>query len=121
MDCHRVQGYADEKGILKYEGGLPRTEEVRMKHIPYQIPYRVIVPKRAEMSNLLVTVCISSSHIAYATIRMEPQYMIMGQAAGVAAAMAIKTNAKVQDVNTTELANKLRSQGAVLDSKWSLE
>jgi len=117
LDVHRVQGYANEKGILKYEGGLQRTEQERMKHIPYQIPYRVLLPKRTQASNLLVTVCISASHVVYATIRMEPQYMIMGQAAGEAAALAVKENKAVQDVDTNVLAGKLRSQGALLEHK----
>jgi len=121
LDVHRVQGYADEKGILKYEGGLQRTEEVRMKHVPYQIPYRSITPKRSQVSNLLVPVCLSSSHVAIATIRMEPQYMILGQAAGVAASLAINKDGIVQNVDTKKLKDKLISQGAVIESKWTLE
>ncbi len=117
LDVHRVQGYADSKGRLKYEGGLQRTEPERMKHIPYQIPYRVLLPKRKEISNLLVTVCISATHVVYATIRMEPQYMIMGQAAGEAAVLAIKENKAVQDVDTKVLGSKLAQQGAKLESK----
>ncbi|MFT4093392.1 MAG: FAD-dependent oxidoreductase, partial [Niabella sp.] len=75
LDVHKVQGYATERGILKYEGGLQRTEPERMKHIPYQIPYRSLVPRQGEITNLLVTVCISMSHVVCASLRMEPQYM----------------------------------------------
>lgn len=117
LDVHRVQAWVDEKGILKYEGGVQRTEPERMKHIPYQISYRVLLPKKKEASNLLVTVCISVSHVVYSTIRMEPQYMIMGQAAGQAAALAIRENKAVQDVDTKALGSKLLAQGAKLESK----
>lgn len=117
LDVHRVQGYADQKGKLKYEGGLQRTEPERMKHIPYQIPYRVLLPKRKEVSNLLVTVCIGTSHVVYSSIRMEPQYMIIGQAAGTAALLAIRENKAVQDIDTQLLGEKLLSNGAKLSSK----
>ena len=121
LDVHTVQIYADSKGILRYEGGLQRTEPERMKHIPYQIPYRSIVPIKSEVNNLIVTVCMSASHVAYSTIRMEPQYMIMGQAAGDAAALAVKYNCAVQDVDLPFLQKKLKQQKAILKSRWTLE
>lgn len=117
LDVHRVQAWVDANGILKYEGGVQRTEQERMKHIPYQIPYRVLTPKKSELSNLLVTVCISCSHVVYSTIRMEPQYMIMGQAAGNAAVQAIQEDKPVQDIDVKVLGDKLRSQGALLEHK----
>lgn len=116
LDVHRVQAYADEKGILKYEGGVQRTEQERMKHIPYQIPYRILTPKRKEVSNLLVTVCVSTSHVVYSSLRMEPQYMIMGEAAGAAAAMAIKEKKAVQEVDAKALGQLLLKYGAYLES-----
>ena len=75
----------------------------------YRIPYRSIVPKKAECANLLVPVCVSASHIAMTSIRMEPVWMILGESAGVAAAMVVKSGTSVQDVPYAELHPKLRA------------
>src|SRR6185436_2713074 len=77
--------------------------------------YRVLLPKKNEVQNLLVPVCFSATHVAYSTLRMEPQYMILGQAAGVAAAMALKSGKAVQEIDTADLSAKLKSQGAVFE------
>ena len=81
----------------------------------YQIPYRVMLPRRTEATNLLVPVTFSASHVAYSTLRMEPQYMIIGHAAGVAAKMAIDANVAVQAIDTAALSAKLKQQRAVFE------
>ncbi|MFA6083245.1 FAD-dependent oxidoreductase [Mucilaginibacter sp.] len=116
LDVHPMQAWVNEKGLLKYEGRPQRTEPERMKHIPYQIPYRALTPKKSEVKNLLVPVCMSASHVAYSTLRMEPQYMILGQAAGTAAYLAFKQQKSVQDIDSKELAAILLARGAYLES-----
>ncbi|MDB6074386.1 MAG: hypothetical protein JWO89_2026, partial [Verrucomicrobiaceae bacterium] len=82
---------------------------------PYQIAYRSLTPKKTECANLLVPVCISASHIACCSLRMEPVYMALGQASGVASSMALKAGTEVQNVNVAALQTKLREQKAVLE------
>lgn len=81
---------------------------------PYEIPYRSLVPSYQECSNLLVPVCLSASHVAFASLRMEPQYMILGHSAGVAAAMSVRCDREVQRVSVPELQARLAEAGQVL-------
>jgi hypothetical protein len=108
-DSHNIQRLVTADGAVENEGDM----QVAVK--PYQIPYRMIVPKRGQAPNVLVPVCFSASHVAYSTLRMEPQYMILGQAAGVAAAMAIRSHQPVQEIDTRSLSAKLKEQGAVFE------
>lgn len=111
-DSHNVQRRPTEDARrVENEGDM----QVRVS--PYQIPYRVMLPKRSQASNLLVPVCLSATHVAYSTLRMEPQYMIVGHAAGVAAKLAIDGHLAVQDVDSRALGARLKSQRAVLELK----
>jgi hypothetical protein len=74
-----------------------------------------MLPKRNEVTNLLVPVAFSASHVAYSSVRMEPQYMILGQAAGEAAKLAIETGKAVQEIDTKRLTARLEELGAVLE------
>ncbi|MGV3531296.1 MAG: FAD-dependent oxidoreductase, partial [Chthoniobacteraceae bacterium] len=91
MDSHHVQRHA-ASGQVKNEGDV----QVAPKRGPYGISYRALVPKAAEIENLLVPVAVSSSHIAYGSIRMEPVFMILGQSAGAAASIALEDGVSVQ-------------------------
>ncbi|MGD9558488.1 MAG: FAD-dependent oxidoreductase [Mangrovibacterium sp.] len=109
MDSHNVQRYVTEEGFVQNEGDIGVHP-----HSPYQISYGSIVPKAGTCSNLLVPVCVSSSHIAYGSIRMEPVFMILGQSAAAAAVLAVEKNAAVQDVPYELLAQVLKEKGQVL-------
>jgi hypothetical protein len=81
---------------------------------PYPIPYRSLTPRRDDAENLLVPVCLSASHVAFGSVRMEPTLMLLGQAAGLAAAQAARRAVAVQDVDVDALQRSLRDQGQVL-------
>jgi hypothetical protein len=102
MDSHNVQRYVTSDGFVQNEGDIG----VHPKK-PYQIAYGSIVPKKSECENLLVPVCLSSSHIAFGSIRMEPVFMILGQSAATAACFAIDDDVTVQDVNYDKLKKRL--------------
>ncbi|MEM9143911.1 MAG: FAD-dependent oxidoreductase [Bacteroidota bacterium] len=112
MDSHNVQRYLKEDGFVQNEGDIGVSTKG-----PYAIAYGSLVPKKEECTNLLVPVCVSSSHIAFGSIRMEPVFMILGQSAAVAAAMAIDRGTAVQDIQYGTLARKLKEKGQVLESR----
>ena len=105
LDCHFVSSVVNKRGLHLEEGAFDYTP-----YRPYEIPYRAITPKKQECTNLLVPVCMSASHVICASLRMEPVYMMLGQVAADAAALAIRSGSPVQDVNVTELQAKLKSQ-----------
>jgi hypothetical protein len=97
---------------VRVEGHL--DESINLAAKPNEIAYRSLVPRAAECENLLVPVCLSATHVAICTIRMEPVYMVLGHSAGVAAAMAAKSGGPVQQVSLAELTKKLVAQKQVL-------
>ena len=107
FDSHHVRRVVGADGFVRNEGDI----EVSLNGRPYGIPYGALVPKRGESENLLVPVCLSASHIAYGSIRMEPCFFALGQAAGAAAAMASASSAPVQDVDYDSLSRKLAADG----------
>lgn len=107
--CQRVVIERNGKKIVKNEGGFGYSCPG-----PYSVSYRSIVPKKQECRNLLVPVCLSASHVAYGSIRMEPVFMILGQSAGTAAVLAMDEGIAVQDVNYQKLKEKLLENGMVL-------
>lgn len=107
MDCHFVSYVAGDGGVI-VEGGIFTSTK------PYAIDYYSLTPKKAECTNLLVPVCLSASHVAYTTIRMEPTYMILGQSAAVAAVQAIESKCAVQEIDYVTLRAKLEELGQFL-------
>ncbi len=111
MDSHNVQRYITPQGLVQNEGDIGvRTPR------PYEIAYGSLVPKKSECQNLLVPVCVSSSHIAFGSIRMEPVFMILGQSAATAAVLAIDSNTSVQEVSYDSLKARLLKDGQILES-----
>lgn len=109
MDSHNTQRYVDEHGFARNEG------DIQIATRPYPISYRSIRPRASECSNLLVPVCLAASHIAYGSIRMEPVFMVLGQSAATAAALAIDQRSSVQEVDYAALAERLLADKQVLD------
>lgn len=110
IDSHNVQRYITPEGSVQNEGdiGVPTKG-------PYEIAYGSLVPKSGEVDNLLVPVCVSSSHIAFGSIRMEPVFMILGQSAATAASLAIDGGLRVQDVPYPRLRERLLADGQILE------
>lgn len=109
MDSHNAQRWAAAAGV-KNEGDI----QVAPAAGPYGISYRALTPRATEVENLLVPVCVSASHIAFGSIRMEPVFMILGQSAGAAAVRAIDDGVSVQNVSYPALKRDLNIAGQVV-------
>lgn len=106
MDSHNVQRYIDANGFVQNEGNVEAHG-----FDPYPISYKSLTPKKEECKNLIVPVCLSSTHIAFGSIRMEPVFMVLGESAATAASLAIDTNNSVQDVPYESLKSILLKNG----------
>lgn len=116
IDSHDCQRVPTADGGWTNEGTI---FPIHMKGVkygqPHQIPYRSILPKRAECENLLVPVCLSSTHVAFSSVRVEPTWMVLGQSSGIAASLAVKQKKSMHDVPLADLQAKLKAAGQVLD------
>ena len=110
IDSHNVQRYITPEGYVQNEGDIGISANG-----PYQISWRSLTPKKAQCENLLVPVCVSSSHIAFGSIRMEPVFMILGQSAATAAALAIDQKIPIQEVRYEDLRARLLKDAQVLE------
>lgn len=109
MDSHHTQRYVDASGHVRNEG------DVEVGGFgPYPIAYGSIVPKKNECENLLVPVCLSATHMAFGSIRMEPVFMVLGQSAATAAVVAIDDRVTVQEVDYAKLRDRLIADKQVL-------
>ncbi len=109
MDSHNTQRYVDEQGHARNEGDVQVNPGG-----PYSIGYGSLIPKKNQCENLLVPVCVSCTHIAFGSIRMEPVFMVLGQSAATAACLAIDERQAVQDVDYAKLERRLLDDKQVL-------
>jgi hypothetical protein len=109
IDSHNVQRYITPEGYVQNEGDIGVSTRG-----PYEIAYGSLVPKKEQCTNLMVPVCVSSSHIAFGSIRMEPVFMILAESAATAAAMALDAGTAVQDVDYEKLRERLLGDGQIL-------
>ena len=116
MDSHNVQRYITKEGYVQNEGDLGVEPPG-----PYQIHLGTIMPKKEECENLLVPAAVSSSHIAYGSIRMEPVFMILGQSAGTLAAMALDEDHSMYDIPYDALRKQLQKDGQILEYRAQIK
>ncbi|MBI5768666.1 MAG: FAD-dependent oxidoreductase [Verrucomicrobia bacterium] len=109
MDSHNIQRHVTKEGFVRNEGDV----QVRVR--PYPISFRSLRPRASECTNLLAPVCLSASHIAYGSIRMEPVFMVLGQSSATAAVQAIDDRTTIQNIDYAKLQKRLLADGQVLD------
>ncbi len=106
MDSHHTQRYVDANGFVQNEGNMQSSVAG-----PYPVGYRSIIPKKGEADNLLVPVCLSSTHVAFGSIRMEPVFMVLGQSAAIAAALALESGTSLHELPYPKLRKALLQNG----------
>jgi hypothetical protein len=106
MDSHVVQHFVTERGFVRNDGTIWRVPPK-----PYGISYRSIIPRKSECANLFSPICLSTSHVAHGSIRMEPVFMVLSESAAIAAGLAIDSGKDVQEIEWKELQKRLRSNG----------
>jgi len=109
LDAHPVKYYIDENGMLRTEGGI--YQKVK----PFLISYRAIIPRAEECQNLLVPVCLSASHVAFGSIRMEAVFMVLAQSAATAACLAIDHHRSVQNIAYSLIRKRLLADKQILE------
>ncbi|MEO2019824.1 MAG: FAD-dependent oxidoreductase, partial [Fuerstiella sp.] len=110
MDSHNVQRHVGKDGFVHNEG------DVQVGGFsPYPIEFGALVPQKIECTNLLVPICLSSTHMAFGSIRMEPVFMVLGQSAATAAIHSVRQNVDVQDVDYKTLRQRLEADSQVLE------
>lgn len=111
MDSHHIQRYIDANGHARNEGNV-------QAHVagPYPISYRSILPKREDAENLLVPVCLSSTHVAFGSIRMEPVFMVLGQSAATAASLSLEDEKSLSEIDVARLQERLLKDKQILES-----
>jgi hypothetical protein len=110
MDSHHIKRYVNSEGYVSNEGNV----EAHVK-APFPISYRSIVPKEEECCNLIVPVCLSSTHIAYGSIRMEPVFMILGQSSALIACLALDEGRAVQDLDYDRIKTELIKEAQIIE------
>jgi len=110
MDSHVVQYFVNEAGYVRRDGVIWRVPPR-----PYGISYRSITPRQGECENLFSPVCVSASHVAHGSIRMEPVFMVLGESAATAACLAIDRGVSVQDVPYDALRAELIANGQIIE------